>query len=155
MKMKKSLMQALFHVSFLSIIIFALIFFLKYDKKVEGFVLIVLGILPLLSLKYLGQKIKEVLSEITFGIVNTGLMVVFALAGFELSGILGAVLGVAIGDAITEGFAGIIEGEVIEELRKVKIIEKITPLSASLGKMAGCLFGSGLVLIIAWLVLSL
>ena len=153
--MKKSLMQALFHVSFLSIIIFALIFFLKYDKKVEGFVLIVLGILPLLSLKYLGQKIKEVLSEITFGIVNTGLMVVFALAGFELSGILGAVLGVAIGDAITEGFAGIIEGEVIEELRKVKIIEKITPLSASLGKMAGCLFGSGLVLIIAWLVLSL
>jgi len=154
-KVKGELWQALIRVTMISIIIAVVAFFFVEQKKYIGLILLALGLLPLVSLKIAGHSIKATISEIVFGAVNTGLLILLAIGGFEIAGILGAVVGVAIGDAITEGYAGILEGEVIDLLKKKKIREEISPLHASLGKMAGCLIGSGIVLIIAWLLLGL
>jgi len=40
-------------------------------------------------------------------------------------------------------------------LRRHGIEETRTPLSASMGKMSGCLFGVGIVLTIAWSILNI
>jgi hypothetical protein len=144
---KKELAEALLHVTLLSAIIFIIAYF-SSNFKLTGLVLICLSILPLVSLKLTGEKIKESISEIVFGAVNTGLITLMAFGGFELAGIFGAVLGVAVGDAITEGYSGILEGEVAEILKRYKIKEKIDPLVSSLGKMSGALLGGGLVLLI-------
>ena len=42
-----------------------------------------------------------------------------------------------------------------ESLRRHGIEEARTPLSSSMGKMSGCLLGSGLVLTVAWTLLRL
>ena len=67
---------------------------------------------------------------------------------------IGAIVGGAVGDSITDGFAGLFEGRMAEYLRKLGIQESRTPLSSSMGKMSGCLIGVGIVLTIAWSILS-
>jgi hypothetical protein len=141
------LKEALIHVTVISAIIIAIAYF-AHDFEQVGLILILAGLLPLISLKLTGEKISESLSEIVFGFINTGLITAMAIVGFNLEGILGAVIAVALGDAITEGYSGILEGEVSDLMLKWKIKEKIDPLNSSLGKMAGALLGGGVVLLI-------
>ena len=141
------LKEALVHVTIISAIILAIAYF-AHDFEQVGLVLIIAGLLPLISLKLTGEKIKESIPEMVFGFINTGLITALAIIGFNLEGILGAVIGVALGDAITEGYSGILEGEVADLMLKWKVKEKIDPLNSSLGKMAGALFGGGIVLLI-------
>jgi hypothetical protein len=54
-----------------------------------------------------------------------------------------------IGDAVTDGIAGFFEGGIAEGLRRRGIEEARTDLGSALGKMSGCLLGSGFVLMIA------
>ena len=54
-----------------------------------------------------------------------------------------------VGNAITDGIAGIFEGYSAEKLREQSIHEERTALKSAVGKMAGCLFGAGVVLVIA------
>lgn len=145
------LKEALIHVSIISAIVFAIAYFAHNFEQI-GLVLIGAGFLPLISLKITGEKIKESVAEIIFGMFNTGLITAMAIVGYNMEGILGAVIGVALGDAITEGFSGILEGEVADIMLKHRIKEKIDPLNSSLGKMAGALFGGGIVLLIFSLV---
>jgi len=144
-KKQYELKESLIHVTLLSMIIGIVIYFSSSFEKI-GLILIALSFLPLLSLKLTGEKIRESLSEILFGTVNTGLITLLAIGGYRLEGIFGAIMGVAVGDAITEGFSGILEGELADILIKYKIKEKIDPLISSLGKMAGALLGGGIVL---------
>ena len=141
------LKEALIYVTVLSAIILGIVYY-SSNLEVIGFILIGLSILPLIALKITGEKVREGISEIVFGAVNTGLITLMALGGYQLEGILGAVIGVAVGDAVTEGFSGILEGEVTEILMKRGIKEKIDPLISSLGKMSGALLGGGIVLIV-------
>ena len=141
------LKEALLHVTVIAAIILAIAYFGKNFDQV-GAILILAGLLPLISLKITGEKIKESIPEIIFGFVNTGLITAMAIVGYNLEGILGAVIAVALGDAITEGYSGILEGEVADLMLKWRIKEKIDPLNSSLGKMAGALFGGGIVLLI-------
>jgi len=141
------LKEALVHVTILSVIIFAIAYFASNFKYI-GLILVGAGLLPLISIKLTGEKIQESISEIIFGFINTGLITAMAIIGYNIEGILGAVIGVALGDAITEGYSGILEGEVADFMLKQKIKEKIDPLNSSLGKMAGALFGGGIVLLI-------
>ncbi len=145
--LKHELREALLHVTVLSLIIGLAVYYTS-EMRIIGLVLIGLGILPLISLKITGEKIRESISEIIFGTVNTGLITLLALGGYAIEGILGAVIGVAVGDAITEGFSGILEGEVSGLLMEYKIKEKMDPLISSLGKMAGALLGGGIVVLI-------
>ncbi len=141
------LKEALVHVTVISAIIIAIAYF-AHDFEQIGLVLIGAGLLPLISLRLTGEKIKESISEIVFGMFNTGLITAMAIIGYDIEGLIGAVIGVALGDAITEGYSGILEGEVADLMLKWRIKEKIDPLNSSLGKMAGALLGGGIVLLI-------
>jgi len=43
----------------------------------------------------------------------------------------------------------------VADLRKRHIEEKRTAVSTALGKMAGCFFGAGIALVVAWTILAL
>jgi hypothetical protein len=66
--------------------------------------------------------------------------------------VAGAIAGGVIGDAITDAIAGFFEGGIAEWLQERGIVESREAVTTSLGKMAGCLFGSGVVLTIALLI---
>ncbi len=53
------------------------------------------------------------------------------------------------GDALSDAIAGFFEGSIAEWLRKQGIEESREAVTTALGKMAGCLLGSGFVLSIA------
>ncbi len=89
--------------------------------------------------------------DIIFGAIDTGLLTIPALWGGMLFGVAGAVAGGVIGDALTDAIAGFFEGSIAEWLRKKGIEESREATTSALGKMAGCLIGSGLVLSIALL----
>ena len=75
-----------------------------------------------------------------------------AIFGGHFGGVTGAILGGVVGNAITDGLAGIFEGYTAEKLRLQLVSEERTMLKSAVGKMAGCLFGAGVILVIANLV---
>ena len=89
--------------------------------------------------------------DLVFGGIDTGLLAVPALAGGLAFGVAGAIAGGVIGDSVTDGVAGFFEGGVAEWLRNHGFEESREMVTTSLGKMAGCLLGSGLVLSVAML----
>lgn len=119
-------------------------------KRLIGPTLILLGLLSLVPLRLFGRPIKSCSADIVFGAIDTGFLGVAALIGASFAGVLGAIVGGAAGDAITDGFAGLWEGKVAQQLRKRGIREARTPLSASMGKMTGCFLGVGLLLTLVW-----
>ena len=152
---KESVINSILSVLALSIVIFAAVSFFVYQKKWIGIVFIALGFLHIFALQIFGRKLKSVWPDIAFGIIDNGILVIVAIIGADFAGILGAIIGGSTANAVTDGFAGIFEGWTAEYLRKHKIKEKRTALSAAIGKMAGCFFGAGIVLLIFWTILSL
>ena len=152
---KQSIGTAFISVLILAVVIISVISYVIYNKYLIGPVLILLGFLPWIPLKIAKRPIKSVGADILFGAIDTGILGIAALIGASFAGVLGAIVGGAAGDAITDGFAGIFEGRMAEYLRKHKIEEARTPLSASMGKMSGCLIGIGITLTIAWTVIGL
>jgi len=148
-------LSALTSVSVISIVIISVIAFTLYHTRLIGPAIIVLGFIPWVPLKFFGRPIKSVGADIVFGAIDCGLLGIAALVGAGFAGVLGAVVGGAVGDAITDGFAGLGEGKVAQYLRKYGIEEARTPLSASMGKMSGCLLGVGIVLTLVWSILGL
>lgn len=115
-----------------------------------GPVLLILTLFPLAGLLISGRKLKRALPDLLFGGIDTGLLTIPALGGGIMFGVPGAIAGGIIGDSVTDGIAGFFEGSLEEWLRKKKIEAGREPLVTSLGKMAGCLLGSGLILTIAY-----
>ncbi len=141
-------------VTIVSAVIVSVISFTIFKTRVIGPVIILLGMVPWIPLKISGRTIKSTGADIVFGAIDTSFLGIAALIGANFAGVLGAVVGGAVGDSITDGFAGLFEGRMAEYLRKRGIEEARTPLSASLGKMSGCLIGVGIVLTIAWSILG-
>ena len=131
-------------------IIVAATMFVIYKQKWVGIVFIVLGLLHLVALKLFGREVKTIWPDLVFGAIDNGFLVVGAIIGANFAGITGAIVGGAAVNAITDGLAGVFEGWTAEYLRKNKIKEKRTALSSAIGKMAGCLFGAGIILLILW-----
>lgn len=129
----------------LCIIIFAVSLFFVYDSKLIGFVLIVLGLICLGSLKLFQVKISSTGPDIIFGVIDNGILAVMAIIGGHVAGVAGAIIGGVVGNAITDGIAGIFEGYWAEKLTD----DHRTILGSAVGKMAGCLFGAGVVLVIS------
>ncbi|MCI2425871.1 hypothetical protein LM597_00355 [Candidatus Acetothermia bacterium] len=119
-------------------------------KTVIGPTLILLALLSLAPLKFVGRTIKSCFADIVFGSIDTFFLGIAAMIGASFAGILGAIVGAAAGDAITDGFSGLWEGRAAQYLRKHGIEEARTPLSASLGKMSGCFLGIGVLLTLVW-----
>lgn len=147
--MNKKFFLAVLNILTLCLIIGAASFFLVKDGYWIGFVLILLAVLCLLSLLPFKIKLKSVQPDIFFGVIDNGILAVMAIFGGHFGGVTGAILGGVVGNAITDGIAGIFEGYSAEKLRIQLVSEERTMLKSAVGKMAGCLLGAGLVLIIA------
>ena len=150
--MKKNFIIALGNVLVLCIIIFSVSAFFIHDTKTIGWAVFSLGLLCIASLSLFKIIIKNVWPDIVFGLIDNGILAVLAVIGGEIAGVAGAIIGGVVGNAITDGIAGIFEGEIAEKLREKKIREERTMLGSAVGKMAGCLLGAGVVLIIASLI---
>ena len=147
--MYKKYILPVFNFLTLCIIIFAVsVFFIHKSNLIIGFVLILLSFLCIISLIPFKIKIKSIQPDIIFGLIDNGILVIFAIWGGEIAGVAGAVVGGVVGNAITDGIGGMFEGYWAERLRSKNIKEERTILGSAIGKMAGCLFGAGFVLII-------
>jgi len=147
--MKKHFILAVINIIVLCIIIFAVSLYFIYDSHLIGPVILGLGILCLLSLIPFKVSINTIWPDIVFGLIDDGILAILAIFGGKIAGVAGAVIGGVVGNAITDGIAGIFEGHVAERMRKKNISEERTMLGSAVGKMAGCLLGAGVVLIIA------
>lgn len=87
--------------------------------------------------------------------IDNGILAIMAILGGEIAGVVGAILGGVVGNAISDGIAGVFEGYYAQKLRSNNISDGRTILRSSVGKMAGCLLGAGLAMMISQVVLSL
>ena len=152
---KEGFISALISVTIITIVIVSVMYFILNNNRLIGPLIIILGFIPWIPLKLSGRTIKSTGADIIFGAIDTGFLGVAALIGANFAGILGAIVGGAVGDSITDGYAGLFEGKMATYLRKHGIDEARTPLSSSMGKMSGCLIGVGIVLTIAWSLLNI
>ena len=110
---------------------------------------LLMTIFPLAGLVLSNRSIKSALPDLIFGAIDTGLLTIPALFGGIFFGVAGAIAGGVIGDALSDGIAGFFEGSIAEWLRENGIEESRESITTSLGKMGGCLVGSGTVLTLA------
>jgi hypothetical protein len=114
-----------------------------------GPIVLVLGFFPWLVAFMGGIKLSGLIPDIIFGVVDTGLMVACSIIGAIYLGIVGAIVGAGVGDAITDSLGGLFEGGIALKLRTLGIEEARTPLGCSMGKLSGCLLGAGTTISIA------
>lgn len=150
--MNKKIFLAITNIITLCLIIGGVSFFLVADGYWIGYILVLMSLLCLLSLLPFKISLKSVRPDIIFGVIDNGVLAIMAIFGGHFAGVMGAVLGGVVGNAITDGIAGIFEGYSAEKLRLLSFPEERTMLKSAVGKMAGCLLGAGMVLIIANLV---
>jgi hypothetical protein len=136
----------------LAIIIIAVSAYFVNKESLIGFAFLSLGIINLIFLKFHKIKLRSIYPDFVFGFIDNGVLVFGAVLGASFAGVAGAIIGGVAGNTITDGIGGIFEGHVAQHQRKFKINNLRGPLTTMLGKMAGCLFGAGLGLIIVWLV---
>ena len=113
------------------------VYTLQYRLPV-GPIIVGMALIPLAGLLVAKRSLMGAIPDITFGAIDTGLLTIPALWGGILFGVAGAI-------------AGFFEGSIAEWLRKKGIEESREATTSALGKMAGCLIGSGFVLSIALL----
>jgi len=152
---KESIATTIISFILLTILIVSVSYFFVTSKLLIGPILILLGIFSLLPLILLKTPAQILRSELLFGIIDNGILAIFALSGAELFGLLGAIVGSVVGNAITDGLAGIFEGYEWQKITRSKIKEKRTILTIALGKLSGCLLGAGVVLTIFWTLLNI
>ncbi len=148
MKVKNGLLKSVTSFILLSIIIIGVSVYFVHDSKLIGPAFLVLGLINLLIIKFFKIKISSVYPDMIFGFIDNGVLVFAAVLGGIYAGVVGAVIGGAAGNSLTDGIGGLFEGYIAEHQRKFKIDNKRTALSTMLGKIAGCLFGAGVGLII-------
>jgi len=148
---KENVFTAIINIVVLTIIILAITYLSINQKKLVGPLLFLTGIISLMPALLFKIPFKLLKSDMVFGVIDNGILVVFAMIGAELFGIFGAIVGGAVGNAITDAFAGIFEGLEVQKMKNGKRIA----LSVAIGKLAGCLFGAGVVLTIGWTILGL
>jgi hypothetical protein len=145
------MLKKIMYVSFLGLLV-GLGGVYTLDKVIPlGPAVLALTVVPILGLLFARRSLRGAVPDLVFGVIDTGLLAAFALGGGVWFGVAGAIAGSAIGDALTDGAAGFFEGSIAQWLRSKGIEEAREPVTTALGKMAGCLFGSGLVLTIALL----
>jgi hypothetical protein len=124
---------------------------LRYQLPI-GPILLALTLIPVVGLLMAKKSLANAIPDVAFGAIDTGMLTIPALWGGILFGVAGAIAGGVIGDAATDSIAGFFEGSIAEWLQERGIVESREAVTTALGKMAGCLFGSGVVLTIALLI---
>ena len=133
-----------------SVILVVVTVLILKEGRYYGTVVILMSTAPVITALLAGLKFTRLIPDLIFGATDTGLLTVAALVGASFFGVIGAIIGAVVGDAITDAVAGFFEGSIAEWLRSKGIEESRTALGSACGKMAGCLFGSGIVLTGAW-----
>ncbi|HAS80695.1 MAG: hypothetical protein UR25_C0003G0103 [Candidatus Nomurabacteria bacterium GW2011_GWE1_32_28] len=134
----------------LCIIIFSIsLVIIHRSNFVVGVILIILSFLSLSSLILFKIKMKNIEPDILFGLIDNGILVILSIFGGKIAGVSGAVIGGVVGNAITDGIAGMFEGYWAENLRSKNISEERMVLGSAVGKMSGCLLAGGVILVIA------
>jgi hypothetical protein len=118
---------------------------LRFDLPI-GPAALILSVLPLVVVRASGRPLSSTVPDIVFGSIDTGLLAILAVWGGVTFGIPGAIAGGVVGDALTDSVAGFFEGHIAEWLRSQGFVESREAVTTSLGKMSGCLLGSGVVL---------
>jgi hypothetical protein len=139
--MKKSKRKALeiSTVIILCIITIVIAFFSMRLGRFVSIIIFGLGFLPILTAYIFKISLKKILPDIIFGLIDNILLIIPAIIGAELFGAAGALAGAVVGNAVSDGIAGIFEGSISEWLNIKGIDSKRTLLGSSLGKMSGCL----------------
>lgn len=117
-----------------------------------GPAVLAMAVVPVAALLIARRPLSSAVPDLVFGSIDTGLLAIPAVWGGITFGIAGAIAGTVVGDAITDGVAGFFEGHIAAWLRARGFGESREAVVTSLGKMAGCLLGAGLVLTAAWLI---
>lgn len=131
-----------------SIIIFFLIVVVSVFSKVIGFLFFSVGLLTLLLAKLrLNRSIYSFLPDVSYGMLDTGSLIIFIYIGSQLAGIYGAIISAIISDAVTDAIAGGFEGKIDEILREKNVDTRRNIFSSSFGKLAGCLMGGAFAII--------
>src|SRR3989338_1084163 len=147
--MRQKFILSTLNIITLCIIIATISVFFVNNTRWIGIVLIILAIFCVLSLLPFKIKLRSIQPVIIFGLIDNGILAILAIFGGHFAGVAGAILGGVVGNAITDGIAGIFEGYSAEKLRLQLVPEERTMLKSAVGKMAGCLLGAGIVLVIA------
>jgi hypothetical protein len=142
--MTKKNILSITHILTLCVVIFAVSTQFVHRADLIGFALLVLALVCLLSLRLFNIKISSTGPDVVFGLIDNGILAIMAIIGGSVAGVVGAIIGGVVGNAITDGIAGIFEGYWAERLKE----DHRTILGSAVGKMAGCLLGAGVVLII-------
>jgi len=133
-------------VTLASVAVVALSYVLLRESHLYGPGVLAMTVLPLVAARISGLRMRQMVPDLVFGSVDTGLLVPGAVIGAAGFGVIGALVGAAVADAITDGLAGFVEGGVAEWFRSRGLEESRTAMGSACGKMAGCLAGSGLML---------
>lgn len=149
MRQNQKFIPSILNILTLCVVIAAVSAFFVNDSQWVGFILIILALLCIISLVPFKIKLKSIQPDVIFGLIDNGILAILAIFGGHFAGVTGAILGGVVGNAITDGFAGVFEGYSAEKLRLQSIPEERTMLKSAVGKMAGCLLGAGVVLVIA------
>jgi hypothetical protein len=104
---RQSLIPALVSVVIVSVLVIGVLCFRIYRKKLIGPTVILLGLPPLIPLRISGRTVTSTGADIIFGAIDTGFLGIMALIGASFAGVLGAIVGGAVGDSITDVFAGL------------------------------------------------
>lgn len=150
--MRQKFILSILNILTLCVVIAAVSAFFVNDSQWIGFILIILALLCIISLVPFKIKLRSIQPDVVFGLIDNGILAILAIFGGHFAGVAGAILGGVVGNAITDGIAGIFEGYSAEKLRLQLVLEERTMLKSAVGKMAGCLLGAGIILIIANLI---
>ncbi len=155
MKIKDNVISAIIGTALWSIIIVVTVLFVIYKEFLIGPIVLLFGALIISSLFLFGRSCKSVFPDVLFGMIDNGALVILALVGASFLGTLGAIVGGALGNVITDGFAGIFEGYQANQNIKQGVKDERSPVSTAFGKMAGCLIAMGLVLTVVWTIFKI
>lgn len=124
------------------------IYFMGYERW-TGLILIFLAGLCVATTRLFKISLRSLQPDIIFGLIDNGILALMAIFGGHWWGVAGAILGGVVGNAVTDGIAGIFEGYTSENLGQESGMEQRTMLKSAVGKMAGCLLGAGIVMTVA------
>lgn len=147
--MKNKLFSTIVNVVILCLIVVAVSVYFVFDEVMIGYVLIVLAIFCLGFIKLFGVRLRSIKPDIIFGVIDNSILVLLAVFGGHFGGVAGAIIGGAVGNAVTDGIAGVFEGIEAEKMQREESPAERTILGTAVGKMAGCLLGAGVVLVLA------
>lgn len=139
MKKNKRKILEISIVVILCIITLVVAFFSISLGRFISIVIFGLGFIPILIAFIFKISLRKILPDIIFGLIDNILLIIPAIIGAELFGAAGAIAGAVVGNAVSDGIAGIFEGSISEWLHLRGIDSTRTILGSSLGKMSGCL----------------